>query len=158
MAEKKQERKFKLPRWEELPDVDLYLEQVLSLINRSMAGLLAGRRRSVLTRTMVNNYVRQKIIPAPVNKKYDKRAVAALFLISYLKSVYSIGDIARLIALAMGRDDMLQAYNKFCDYTEEAVEQTFARAEDEEDMDYLMKMVAQSFAGQLFALKVHLHK
>ncbi|MGI6722372.1 MAG: DUF1836 domain-containing protein [Anaerovoracaceae bacterium] len=149
---------FKLPRWEELPDMDLYLEQVLSLLDQWLGGRLPGRSKKVLTRTMVNNYVKQKIIPAPVNKKYEKRSVAALFLIAYLKSIYAISDIARLISLAMSKDDMAVAYNKFCEFTEQAVGEVYADAEGYEEMDYLMKSVAGSFACQLFVMKEHLKK
>ena len=74
---------FVLPRWEQLPEMDLYLEQVLSLLDHWLGGKLPGRRKQVLTRTMVNNYVKQKIIPPPINRKYEKRSVAALFLIAY---------------------------------------------------------------------------
>ena len=44
-----------LPRWKELPDMDLYLEQVLSLLDVRLSGQLSGKRKQVLTRTMINN-------------------------------------------------------------------------------------------------------
>lgn len=168
---------FKLPRWEELPDVELYLDQVLSLLDKWLNGKLAVKGKNVMTGTMVNNYVKQKIIFPPTNKKYEKRTVAALFLISFLKSVYSISDIARLIALVTEQDDMAHGYNKFCDCAERAVQKAFSEDKNEvaeretgknkkttgideknKTIDYLMNRVADSFACQLYVLKVHLSK
>lgn len=150
-----------LPRWKELPDMDLYLEQVLSLLDARLSGQLPGKRKQVLTRTMVNNYVKQKIIPAPVNKKYTKQTVAALFLVACLKNIYAISDIARLIAIAMKDRDMAEAYDEFCDYMEGAVEKAFSNGEKaarQDGVDYLMENVAGSFACQLFVMKNHLNK
>ena len=90
MANTGEIREFKLPRWEELPSIDLYLEQVLSLLEDWLKDWLSFDEKKIMTKTMVNNYVKQRFIPAPVNKKYDKTAVASLFVIAILKPVYTI--------------------------------------------------------------------
>ena len=75
----------KLPRWEELPDLDLYMDQVLSLIHRYL-----GREESpdgkVLTSSMVNNYVKMRLMPAPEKKKYSRVHLAYLIAICVLKT------------------------------------------------------------------------
>ena len=60
---------FKLPRWEELPSVDLYLEQMLTLVDEWLGEYLSVDGKKVVTKTMVNNYVKQQYLNAPVNKK-----------------------------------------------------------------------------------------
>lgn len=160
MEEKLLNKEFKLPRWNELPNVALYLDQVLSLLDSYLSGVLPGRK-SVLTKTMVNNYVKQKIIPPPVNKKYEKRTVAALFLVACLKSTFAIPDIARLIAIAMNDRDMAVGYDAICDHMERCVKAAFAGGEGKsegEAVDYLMERVADSFACQLFVMKKHLNR
>lgn len=139
--------------------MSLYLDQVLSLLDSYLGGKLPGKKKSVLTKTMINNYVKQKIIPPPKQKRYEKRTVAALFLIACLKNVYAISDIARLIALAMNDRDMAKGYDDFCEYMEESVKKSFEGAEGrEKDMNYLMKNVADSFACNLFVMKEHLNR
>ena len=152
---------LKLPRWRELPDIDLYLEQVLSLLDSYLLEKLPGKKKSVLTKTMINNYVKQKVIEPPVNKKYNKRTVAALFLLACLKNVYPIADIARLISIALRDDDIETAYDRFCEHMEYYVQHVFEDHEGPDEkgnLEYLMANVANSFACQLFVNKEHLNK
>ena len=70
---------------------------------------------------MVNNYVKQHIIEAPVKKRYDKTAVASLFVIAILKPVYTISEISLLMKEAIDASDKEASYNYFCGLTERAV-------------------------------------
>ena len=85
-------RNFRLPRYRELPDVGLYLEQVVRYVNRYM--ILDGNE---LTASMVSNYVKQKLIPGPVKKSYGSDAIAYLLFLSYTKMVVPLGDIHFMI-------------------------------------------------------------
>ena len=60
---------FKLPHWNDLPAIPLYLEQVLSLVDEWLGPYLMQDNKPIMTKTMINNYVKQKYIPAPVKKK-----------------------------------------------------------------------------------------
>ena len=86
---------FRLPRWGELPSIELYLDQVLSLLEEWLGEYLTVDGKRIMTKTMVNNYVKQKFISPPVNKKYDRTAVASLFVIAVLKPVYTINEISK---------------------------------------------------------------
>ena len=89
---------FSLPQFKELPNVELYMEQVLSYINSSLA-IFSDDPRKVLTSFMVNNYVKAKIIAEPDKKKYNVNHLGYLLAITSLKSVLSMSDIALLIGM-----------------------------------------------------------
>ena len=78
-----------LPAWDELPDFELYMDQVLSLTGRYLEGM-PNSEDSKLTASMINNYVKVKIIPAPQGKRYSRRHVAYLLLLCILKPVLPI--------------------------------------------------------------------
>ncbi|MEG1315221.1 MAG: DUF1836 domain-containing protein [Anaerovoracaceae bacterium] len=152
---------FKLPRWGELPTIDLYLEQVLWLIDEWLGAYMSDGKKPVMTKTMVNNYVKQKFIAPPVNKKYDTLAVASLFVIAILKSVYTMHEISKLILLAINFNDHENAYNQFCQMTENAVEEAFScrtmiKKEDSNDPRYILWNACSSFACQLYVKKTFL--
>ena len=71
---------FSLPQFKELPNVELYMEQVLSYINSSLA-IFSDDPRKVLTSFMVNNYVKAGMIPEPKKKKYDREQIGYLMAI-----------------------------------------------------------------------------
>ena len=83
MFKKEDIEKFHMPRWEELPEIDLYLDQVVTFIDKYLLYYLYDeskkeekKEQNVLTKTMVNNYVKQKIIQAPIQKKYNRNNIA----------------------------------------------------------------------------------
>ena len=161
MANTGEIREFKLPRWEELPSIDLYLEQVLSLLEDWLKDWLSFDEKKIMTKTMVNNYVKQRFIPAPVNKKYDKTAVASLFVIAILKPVYTIVEISRLIKLDIRTNDKEQAYNEFCQLIESAVSHAFQRTAMPKipmstDPRGILWNVCNSFACQLYVRNIYL--
>ncbi len=152
---------FRLPRWEELPSIDLYLDQVLSLLDEWLGPYLTFDGKKVMTKTMINNYVKQKFIAAPVNKRYDRTAVASLFVIAILKPVYTIEEIARLIRLSLRSSEKELAYNRFCTLIEEAVSHAFAgtameKTDDATDPRHLLWNVCNAFACQLYVRNIYL--
>lgn len=98
-----------LPAWEELPDLALYMDQVLSLTAR----YLPGGEDKALTAAMVNNYVKQKVLPPPVSKRYGRSHIAALLMLCTLKSIMPIADIQRLFQTAGEEDGMQALYGEF---------------------------------------------
>lgn len=150
--------KFKIPRWEELPEVDLYLDQVISLIDNTIGPFINENNKKALTKTMVNNYVKQRTIEAPINKKYNKQAVASLVVIAMLKPVFSIGEIGELIKLAIEANDREISYNQFCAVIEDAVNSVFAGRElsgkgELNHAQYILRNVARTFACKLYTKK-----
>ena len=169
---------FHIPRWNELPTIDLYLDQLVSLLDQYLSNYIISDSDSkndkdndkdkdkdgkIITKTMINNYVKHKVITPPINKKYNREHIAFLFVVCILKQVYSINDIAKLIDLAINGTSVEKAYNRFCNELEMAIKVTFAGEEYpskkliSKDI-YILKNVLQSFADKLYVKRVYLDK
>ena len=75
---------FSYPTWEQLPELDLYLDQVLLYVNKTCAPVLSSSDKG-LTAAMINNYVKHGYVEKPDKKKYQRRQVARLIAITTLK-------------------------------------------------------------------------
>lgn len=157
---------FHIPRWEELPNIDLYLDQVVTILEDYLKNLVSLKDKEddkVVTKTMINNYVKHGVLKSPVNKKYNKEHIARLIVICILKQVYSINDINSLIKLALETSGIEVSYNKFCMVVEKCIDATFKKKEFiyEDEMTeerYLLKYAVQSFANKLYVEKTFLNK
>ena len=141
-----------LPAWDELPDFELYMDQVLSLTGRYLDDM-PNAADSKLTASMINNYVKVKIIPAPQGKRYSRRHVAYLLLLCVLKPVLPIAAIQRLFAAAQGGDEQA-FYDRFCELYRQAScaaagDQCFA---EQELCDAVIYAALRARAGQSTAL------
>lgn len=157
---------FHLPRWDELPNIDLYIDQLVSLLEEYLSGYIKNdneKDEKIITKTMINNYVKQNIIKPPINKKYNKEHVASLFVVFVLKQVYSINDIKKLICLAMKTSPIELAYNRFCSELEKAIhivfdEKNYAKDTNLSEEQYILRNVVESFANKLYVQRVYLKK
>lgn len=84
------------PAWEELPAIPLYMDQVILYLGESLK-LFQREEASLLTSSMINNYVKNGLIPHPDKKKYTKEHLAGLMAVCMLKQVLSIQDIKTLL-------------------------------------------------------------
>ena len=155
--------KIHIPRWNELPEIDLYLDQVVNYIEKYLGQYNANKEDKIITKTMINNYVKQGIMPAPTKKKYNREHIAYLIVICVLKQVYSISDIGKLIALTIQYFDLSKAYNRFCANLEVSIKNVFSRKEfpNVEKMteeQYLLKNVVQSVADKMYVEFTFLNK
>ncbi len=112
---------FRLPRYREIPDVGLYLDQTVKYVNRYLAPLGCLE----ITSSMVSNYVKKGYISNPVRKQYDAEQIAYLFFISIAKSVLSMDNIARLFDMQKKEYSPEMAYDFFCMELENMLEYTF---------------------------------
>ena len=76
----------RLPLWEDIPDLELYMDQVVSIVTDGLLPFNITESDIVLTPSMVNNYVKKKVMPAPVKKRYKRTHIAYLFIILIAKS------------------------------------------------------------------------
>lgn len=116
---------FHCPRFNELPNIDLYMDQVLNIITDTLSVFYVSENDKVLTASMVNNYVKQKVVSPPKNKKYSKHHVAYLFVVCILKQVFSIPEICNLIRIQINTYPIDQAYDYFCNELENALKAAF---------------------------------
>ncbi len=82
---------------EEFPYIDLYMDQVTTFMERKLRSTLRNPDDKILTKTMINNYAKNDLIPPPVKKKYTREHMFELLFIFYFKSFLSIGDIQTLL-------------------------------------------------------------
>ncbi len=151
-----------IPRWEELPDLDLYLDQLVTLLDTYLSPYIGDGENQIITKTMINNYVKQGAISPPKKKKYNKEHIASIFVICILKSVYSISNVADLLKLATTNFKIKYSYNKFCDIFEYSVKSIFKHNKLEfstsiSNDEILLQNVIQSVAYKIYVEKTFLN-
>ena len=98
---------FRLPRWEEIPDLGLYMEQIIDLLKQYLDYLPPElKEEQFITAATINNYVRTKVMPEPKKKRYYREHIAYLLMILTLKQTLSIAMIQRLIPNGMSREEV----------------------------------------------------
>ncbi len=114
-------KNFRLPKFEEIPDVGLYLEQTTKYISQ----IYAPVQEITLTSSMISNYVKKGLIPNPVKKQYNREQIAYLIFIASAKLVLSMDFINTLLNIQKKTYSAKSAYNYFCDELENMLKITF---------------------------------
>ena len=159
-------KEFHLPRWRNFPEIDLYIDQLVSYLEQYLSNYIINDEEKdgkIVTKTMINNYVKHNVIKPPVNKKYNREHLAYLFAIFLLKQIYSIGEVKMLLDLAIKTSPIDQAYDMFCNELEKAIKLTFENKTYVDKVEvtkeqYLLRNVVQSFANKLYVQKKYLKK
>ena len=81
----------------EIPNIDLYMDQVLTFMNGHLEDAKRYENDKIMTKTMINNYAKNHLLPAPDKKKYSKEHIMVLMFIYYFKNILSIGDIQSIL-------------------------------------------------------------
>ena len=147
---------FRCPRWEQLPGIALYMDQVTGYLNEVFSPLCPPGEEKLLTKAMVNNYVKQKVMEPPTNKKYGRTHVAQLLVICALKQVLSIQEVARLIRMQAQLCEAQRAYDYFCGQLESALQQAAQGKPVAPEADEGQLLVVH--ATRAFASKIYLQK
>ena len=122
-------RSVHISRVSEMPRIELYLDQLLTIVSDEL-GFMAVPGETLVTGSMVNNYVKQGVIPAPRKKRYTRRHVASLLFVCALKRVFSIAQARELAALIWGSGLDLEAlYDRTCAALEAALARRFSPAD-----------------------------
>ena len=141
----------------DIPNIDLYMDQVTTFMDAQLASTKRYKEDKILTKTMINNYAKNNLLPPPVKKKYTKEHVLVLIFIYYFKNILSIKDIETLLRPLTEKYfnsgdtlEMTQLYEEVCAMEKEQIQPlqeeiktAYARAEasfedtDTEDKDYL---------------------
>ncbi len=114
-------RSFGLPRYEEIPNVGLYLEQTAKYVSEYVSKL----GDFSLTGSMISNYVKKGLVANPVKKQYSREQIAYLIFIALSKSVLSMEDIRLMICLQKESYGPEKAYNYFCQELENVLLHVF---------------------------------
>jgi len=103
---------FTCLRWEQLPQIALYMDQVLLVLNQALEPLVTGDGTAV-TGTMINNYVKQKLAPPAEKKKYDREHMARFVMICLLKKVFAMTEIAAILEELLQTASLQVCYDLF---------------------------------------------
>lgn len=154
----------RLPRWHELPEIDLYMDQVITLVERYLSPIILKEKNTLLTSSMVNNYVKLELIPGPTKKRYNQKHLAFLIAITLLKQVLTIPEIKQGILFQGKVVGIREAYNLFCEEQEAALRFVVSQALGEGScstfdkpipLEYMaVKAATLSLATKLFSEKI----
>jgi len=117
---------FSLPRYNDIPNVGLYLEQVVKYISEYLEPLGSFS----LTGSMVSNYVKKGLIENPVKKQYNREQIAYLFFMAVAKNVLSMEDIGLLFEMQHNTYEPKRAYDYFCSEFENVLDYVFGVKEN----------------------------
>lgn len=101
------------PNIDDIPEIHLYMDQLIEFIEGKLHGLKREPTEPIITKTMVNNYVKSSLIKAPAKKKYDSESICDLILIYHLKQVFSMQDIQQILNQFKNTGDYAHYYNAF---------------------------------------------
>lgn len=82
---------------EDIPNIDLYMDQITTFMDSQLAASKRHKGDKILTKTMINNYAKNDLLPPPEKKKYTKEHVLTLIFIYYFKNILSISDIQGIL-------------------------------------------------------------
>ena len=107
-------REFRLPAWEDIPDFGLYMNQLTDLLRQYLDYLPPElKEEQFITAATINNYVRTKVMPEPLKKRYYREHIACLLIILSLKQSMSLSMITQLIPVSLSREELRETYTVF---------------------------------------------
>ncbi|MCW0154574.1 DUF1836 domain-containing protein [Lactiplantibacillus plantarum] len=101
--------KISLPKYQDLPNLDLYMDQVIDEINQYLIPIT----KTAITKSMINSYVKKGIVDRPTKKRYSRVQLAKLLVVSILKLILSLDAITQALRIAMKLDSVDNAYDQF---------------------------------------------
>lgn len=113
---------YHLPRWEEIPNFGLYMEQVIEVIKQYLDYLPPELKdEQFITAPTINNYVRKKVMPEPKKKMYYREHIAYLLIILTLKQSLSLAMIQKLVPVDLKTDELEAMYKGFSECHDKVV-------------------------------------
>lgn len=110
---------FHMPRWDELSEVTLYMDQLIHVVEKHLDLFNVGESgKLAITPSMVNNYVKLGLMPKPIKKRYNRRHIAYLIIITLYKQVISIQEIRDGLRYLASSHGSSGAYDQFCQQIE----------------------------------------
>lgn len=115
-----------IPRWEELPQIPLYMDQVIQYLSETLKPLHFDSDKPLITSSMVNNYVKTSLLKKPEKKQYKTYHLAFLVVVIAMKKAYSLTDILSCIHIYSDiehPDRTARDYNKFVSILEACLQE-----------------------------------
>lgn len=145
---------YHLPRYDEIPDFGLFMEQLLVYLEDHLLLLEDDKK---ITKTMINNYVKHEILDKPIRKRYTRDHIAYLMVVLILKRVYSLDEIVLMIKVQVRATNIEKAYNIFANEYENCLKSIVKDEEikhldisGDEDVKSLLRNTIKSIAYQFW--------
>ena len=147
---------YKLPAWEQLSSIPLYMDQVMLFMTEAFKLFENDGKTPILTNSMVTNYVKNGLVDHPQHKKYNREHLAKLVMIGMLKQVLSIQDISVLFTKDQ---DTISFYNAFIEAQDAALHETVSvlnnTGNDTEELrSAALRLAAEANARRMVAEKI----
>lgn len=106
---------YQLPAWESIPDIGLYMDQIILFLKKELGFVLTplDLKEKPLTASTINNYVRLRVMPAPIKKKYYRRHIAYLIMILTMKQGISIQSIQQILPIDLSEREIQAVYLEY---------------------------------------------
>ncbi len=151
---------YHLPRVSEFPNLELYMDQVIAYLNRNLS-IFAKSGETVLTPSMINNYVKHELVPPPNRKKYRRRHLAYILTVCFFKQVLTMNEIKSVVKYQVEMSDEESAYEYFCRAIERALKSccgSYTGGHEEKDDtapdNYSLEHSAQAIAHKLYVQRI----
>lgn len=128
---------------EKIPNINLYMDQALSFMNENLDHFKRNSKDKILTKSMINNYVKNELIPKPENKKYYPQHIISLIYIFYLKQILSLDDV-KLIMNQYEENHFNESINELYKAFLSSEQTEALKLED--DLEVLAKNIYESYS------------
>ncbi len=120
---------FSYKNYEELPDIELYMDQVVTFLEKQLKIFQTSSLDKQITSSMINNYVKGEVIPAPISKKYNREHLASIEEVVSLKQVLTIAEVKQILDEHFKDSESKgEAFNQFNKANNEKLDQTINEA------------------------------
>lgn len=141
--------------WETMPDIALYMDQIISYLPRQ---LIRYEETENLTSAMVNNYIKDGLLPRAEGKRYNQTHLAYLTAICALKQILSVKEMKTLIQDGAEGREPERLYNFFCRELDQALKETANRIDEETEQNDLARLALglalRSYADKLACQRI----
>lgn len=125
---------FSFPRYKDLPEIELYMDQVISVAEKYL-GVLSVGKRNIITSSMINNYVKNGVIPPPEKKRYTRDHLAQIIIVCALKQTVEITDISVMIKKMTEAYGVAETFDTFAALYEKYTSAIVISARETSDSD-----------------------
>ena len=151
---------FRCPRYEQLPDMTLYLEQMLGVVNEVLKDIVD----EPITGAMINNYVKNGALPPPVRKRYTREHLCYAIVLGILKPVFTVQQMAHFFEIQRQTYPLDVAYDFFCTEFENALKEAYSFTGQalpcvetkRTEQTILVRAIVLAAANRVYAVKCYL--
>ena len=144
--------------WDRMPEIELYMDQVITYMEKQLSFYRRNEQSKMLTPSMINNYVKDTLLPRPNRKKYSREHLASLMMICLLKPILSIPDIQLLNSNLRRSDSPEEVYTRFVASQDAALKNVASRllknSADKDLHTLAMQLTLEANACRIAAEKI----